>query len=304
MQIRRRGFPAQYRTFATKAEAVAWAYEAERGALAGRLPSKATLGDAFRKYALEVSPKKRGARWEGVRLIALGRATMAAKAISRITEADIAAWRDARLLAVSGASVRREMNLIQSVLETARKEWRWIDRNPIADVAKPASPPARRRGVPQEAIDAICAELTGPVGREVARVFRLAVETGMRAGEILSLDWSRVDLARRVASLPMTKNGEAREVPLSPAAIAILGTAGRGRVFAISSASLDRLFRKARDRTPWRDVHFHDSRSEAITRLAKKLDVLDLARVTGHRDIRSLMFYYRATASELAKKLE
>lgn len=304
MQIRRRGFPAQYRTFPTKAEAVAWGYEAERGALAGRMPTKATLGDAFRKYAKEVSPKKRGARWEEVRLAALGRATMAAKALSRLTEADIAGWRDARLLAVSGASVRREMNLIQSVLEIARKEWRWIDRNPIADVRKPASPPARRRGVPAEAMEAICANLTGPIGREVARAFRLSLETGMRAGEILSLDWSRVDLDQRTASLARSKNGEAREVPLSAAALAILGTAGRGRVFSVSSASLDRLFRKARDKTPFRDVHFHDARSEAITRMAKKLDVLELARVIGHRDIRSLMFYYRATASELAAKLD
>lgn len=126
----------------------------------------------------------------------------------------------------------------------------------------------------------------------------------MRASEILSLDWTQVDLARRVASLTTTKNGDEREVPLSSAAIAILGTAGRGAVFPISSASLDRLFRKARDRTEFKDVHFHDARSEAITRLSKKLDVLELARVVGHRDIRSLMIYYRADAEELAKKLD
>lgn len=188
--------------------------------------------------------------------------------------------------------------------ETARREWRWIDRNPAKDVRKPPDSPPRRRGVPQQAIDAILDQLTGPVGVEVARAFRFALETAMRASEILSLDWSRVDLARRVAFLPTTKNGAAREVPLSSAAIAILGTAGRGAVFPISSASLDRLFRKARDRTEFKDVHFHDARSEAITRLSKKLDVLELARVVGHRDIRSLMIYYRADAEELAKKLD
>jgi len=303
VQVRLTGFPARSRTFATKGEAAAWGHEAERAAIAGHQPGRGTLGDAFAKYALEVSPKKRGARWEIVRLAMLGRAPMAAKALSRVTEADIARWRDARLQDVSGASVRREMNLIQSVLETARKEWRLIDRNPMADVRKPASPPARRRGVTQAEVDAICAHLTGPVGQDVARAFRLAIETGMRAGELLSLDWSRVDLDQRVASLPRTKNGDPREVPLSSAALAILGSAGRGRVFGISSASLDRLFRKARDKTPFRDVHFHDSRSEAISRLAKKLDVLELARVVGHRDPRSLMAYYRASASELAKKL-
>ena len=50
-------------------------------------------------------------------------------------------------------------------------------------------------------------------------------------------------------------------------------------------------------------MHFHDTRHEAITRLAKRLDVLELARVVGHRDPRSLTIYYNETAEQLAKKL-
>lgn len=275
----------------------------ERELLDGALPTNKTLRDAFQAYAKAVSPSKDGARWEKVRLKMLEGSTMADKPISRLSEADIAEWRDERLQAVSGPSVRREMNLIQSVLEIARKEWRWIVRNPIHDVKKPASRPARRKGVPAGAVDAICAHLTGPAGVQVAAAFRLAIETGMRAGELLSLEWGRIDLDQRVASLPKTKNGDARDVPLSSAAVAILEGLPGSRPFAISSASLDRLFRKARDKTEWAGVHFHDSRSEAIIRLSKKLDVLELARVVGHRDIRSLMFYYRASAADLARKL-
>jgi integrase len=51
------------------------------------------------------------------------------------------------------------------------------------------------------------------------------------------------------------------------------------------------------------DLHFHDSRAEAIFRLSKRLDVLELARMVGHRDPRSLMLYYATTADELADKL-
>ena len=67
--------------------------------------------------------------------------------------------------------------------------------------------------------------------------------------------------------------------------------------------SLDALFRKARDRAMIEGLTFHDSRHEAITRLAGRLDVLELARMVGHRDLRMLMVYYNKTAAELADKL-
>ena len=52
------------------------------------------------------------------------------------------------------------------------------------------------------------------------------------------------------------------------------------------------------------DLTFHDSRHEACTRLARKIDVLDLARMIGHRDLRSLMTYYNPSASEIADRLD
>lgn len=68
-------------------------------------------------------------------------------------------------------------------------------------------------------------------------------------------------------------------------------------------AARDALFRKARDRTEIADLRWHDLRHEATTRLARKLDAMDLSRVTGHRDLRSLMTYYNPTASEIAERL-
>lgn len=74
-------------------------------------------------------------------------------------------------------------------------------------------------------------------------------------------------------------------------------------MFQIDSATRDALWRKVRDTTSHRDVHFHDSRAEAIWRLSKKLDVMQLARVIGHRDLKSLMIYYAESASSMAKQL-
>jgi len=75
-------------------------------------------------------------------------------------------------------------------------------------------------------------------------------------------------------------------------------------VFTVNLANADALFRRVRDRLGIENLHFHDTRHEATTRLARKLDVLDLARMTGHRDPRSLMVYYNATASEVAGRLD
>jgi integrase len=305
--IRRLGFPAMSRCFPLKSQALEWAVQTERDLLSGRLnPHKHTVADALTRYEREVSPKKRGARWETLRLRAFARDTIAAKPLSRLTEDDIARWRERRLQAVSGATVRREMNLWQSLFEVARKEWKWIERNPVDDVKKPPSPKSRRRGVTNDEIDALRPHFAGPVMREVFEAFRLGVETAMRAGEMISLDRGQIDLRTRVAHLLKTKNGDERDVPLSPEAVRIIERLladGRKTLFHVSNRSRDVLFRKGRDAAGIEGLNFHDSRSEGISRLSKKMDVLELARVVGHRDPKSLMFYYRADAAAIARRL-
>lgn len=312
VQIRRLGHPPISRTFSpplTKAQAWSWAERTEREILSGTFqPAKHTLGDAFDKYAAEVSPKKRGGKWERYRLLAdpIRKAAMASRPIGAITAADLSSWRDGRLRSVSGATVRREMNLLESVLEMARKEWKWIQANPIKDVGKPPNPRSRRRRVPDADTKAVTERLTGPSGREVAAGFRLGIETGMRAGEMWTLERPQIDLKAGVARLLKTKNGDQRDVALSPAAIEIMRgllADKRDSLMLTTTAVRDTLFRKARDAAGVVDLHFHDSRTEAIFRLSKVFDVLELARQIGHRDIKSLMYYYQADAADLAKKL-
>jgi integrase len=127
----------------------------------------------------------------------------------------------------------------------------------------------------------------------------------MRAGEICGL--RAQDITGRVAHLEKTKNGHARNVPLSSRALEILAQLPKGEatLFNVPSASMDALFRKAKARAMIDDLHFHDSRREALSRMAKKVDVLTLAKISGHRDLRILSnVYYQTDMGEVAGLLD
>lgn len=308
-------------TFATKAEAVAWATQREAEILAGvgspKGASNYTLKEALEKYKDEVSPTKVGQRWEEIRIAKLiNDLEFVGERMSDVGAEQVAAWRDLRLKSVATSTVRREMTLLSSVFEQARREWRWITSNPVREVKRPKNRPPRDRRISlkeeQLLLDGLgYVEGAAPVSKsqEVAYAFLIALETAMRQGEILGLVKPHVHIAGRYAELTKTKNGDARKVPLSTRAMQLLqvlvDAAGERReLFTVTSRSADALFRKIRDRVKVQGLTFHDTRHEATTRLARKLDVLDLARMTGHRDPRSLMIYYNATATEVASRLD
>lgn len=307
-------------TWPTKAQAVAWATQREAEILAekgARRTSDFTVMEALKKYKAEVSPKKAGQRWEEIRIDRfIAQIPFVGEKVDDIEADHISAWRDERLKEVSDPSVRREMTLLSSVFEWARREWRWISVNPVKQVQRPSNNRPRDRRISDAEIALIVDGLGYVEGQppvtqmqEVAYAFLIALETAMRQGEILGLTKLATRLPERYARLAMTKNGDARDVPLSRRAVELLqimvdAAAGRDKLFTVSSASADALFRKVRDRLEIEGLRFHDTRHEATTRLARKLDVLDLARMTGHRDPRSLMVYYNATASEVASRLD
>ena len=286
---------------------VAQQAQAREAELSGKsLPSK-TLSEAFAKYADTISPEHRGERWELLRLKALARFDMASKQVAKIGAEDIIAWRDARLKSVSKATVLREMNLLRSVFEACRKEWRWIRENPMKDVTRPRQPPSRKRRVSQDEIDALVSlsglkDVPQTQTQMAVMAFLFAIETAMRSGEILGLTWA--DVHPRHVVLPKTKNGDSREVPLSPKARMLLAALrGFEKPFDIANGTRDALFRKLVKQAGIPNLVFHDSRAQAIYQLSKKLGIMDLARVIGHRDLKSLMIYYNESADALADRL-
>jgi len=240
------------------------------------------------------------------------------ESVADIGADQIARWRDTRLKKVKTSTVRREMNLLSSVFEIARTEWKWCKGNPVREIKRPPNLPSRDRRISPEE-ERLLLEALGYVEgqpprlqkHEVAYAFLIALETAMRCGEILKLTRDRVHLKERYIRLLKSKNGTRRQVALSTRAVQLIGILEqiarqkkRDKLFAVSSTNADTLFRRARDPLPIVDLCFHDTRHEAITRLARKLEILDLARTIGHKDLRSLMIYYNPTASEIASRLD
>ena len=131
--------------------------------------------------------------------------------------------------------------------------------------------------------------------QQVGFAFLMSLHTAMRAGEVL-----RYELRGTVAHLALTKNGDPRDVPLSARALRLHALCPQ---YTVSSASLDALFRKARKAAGLDGFVFHDARASALTRMSKHVDVLTLARISGHRNISQLMTYYRETAAEIGAGL-
>ena len=297
------------KVFATRGAARDWAAHEEHQILnAETIRTQTPLSDTLRKYAAEVSPAKKGERWEVIRLEKLCRDDLAKIRLCDLTANDIAKWRDRRLREVGPGSVRREMVLLSAVFTVARKEWGLLSVSPMEDVKKPASPEPRDRLATTAEMERLALSAGSDLTNATARAFHaflFAIETGMRAGEIIGLIWARVDLDKRVARLQTTKNGTARDVPLSTEAVRLLQALPRtDPVFNLSSASLDALWRKLRDRAGVDGLVFHDSRHLAITRLARKLDVLSLAKMIGHRNLSQLQVYFNESAADIAKRLD
>ena len=134
--------------FRTKREASAWgsARESEiRAELNKTEAERYTLRDAFNKYALEVSPKKKGYQKELIRLKAFCTIFPVDSLMCEVTTTLLAKWRDNRLSVVKPGSVLRDFNLLSDVFNFARREWGWIKENPLSDVRRPPQPPHRTR---------------------------------------------------------------------------------------------------------------------------------------------------------------
>lgn len=315
------------KSFVTKGDAQKWArqqqVDMERGVFHKTAALQAiTFGDLLERYIVTVLPGKRGYQQELYILRAWQLRALARERLQGITPQHIATARDTRLKEVSAGSVRRELDALSSVFSYACREWSLCDSNPVCAIRKPPhGRPRDRRLLPDE-MERIILASQAP---DFAAIVRLAYETAMRRGEILSLRWENIDLDRQVAYLPITKNGEARSVPLSRAACTLLLSLPHrsdGLVFHKNPTSLSGAFQRALQRARGQyveeckqvgrnadskflvGVRFHDLRHEATTRFVEMgLSLLEVSAITGHKTLAMLKRYSHPSAELLAMKL-
>jgi integrase/predicted RNase H-like HicB family nuclease len=276
-----------------------------------------TLAKAFGIYKSQVSVLKKGYEQEKYRIEQICRSFLGKKIVRQITTVDIASYRDQRLLEVnprtqrqlSTSTVRLEMSLLSNFFDIARIEWGLCDTNPVSNVRKPKPPPGRDRRLTAREERLILRYCHAHPNQELYSIFVLAIETAMRQGEILKLRWEHINLKYRVAHLPETKNGSKRDVPLSNKARDVLirlGVKSAGPVFGYTQNGLKSTWRFMTIKLGIENLHFHDIRHEATSRLFElgTLDMMEIASITGHKSLSMLRRYTHLKATRLVKKLE
>lgn len=293
-------------SFPTKAAAQAWATQIEAEILAQKRGQivRRSLRQALERYRDENSPQKKGAKFETDRLNAMLSYGLdfTDKWLEDVSAADFGRWRDQRLQGVKASSVNRDINLLCAVF-TAAIEWGWLTKSPLKGFKRPANPPARTRVISWREIRAMLRALgwkrqpPETLQQQVGYAFLMSLHTAMRAGEVRK--YKLIGTVGRLEAKD-TKTGVGRDVPFSTRALRLHALCPE---YTVSAASLDALFRKARNAAGLEGFTFHDSRATALTRLSKKVEAVTLARISGHKNLSQLLVYYRTTAADIGAGL-
>jgi integrase len=313
VQVRRDGFPPLTKSFSTRADGAEWARDKERQIDRAELPTTIrdfkgmTVADLLRRYEQEVTPRKRGAKFEQSRLRQLLSHSIASTSLHNLSGASVSYYRDDRLKVVKPASVRRELTVLRHVFEVARTEWGMpIRANPVHQIKLPNDSKPRERRL-EEGDDALLADAINSNSAWYLRpLIALAIETGMRRGELLSIRWKDVDQTARTIRILKTKNGHPRTIPLTPKAVEILSSLDRKdeRVFPVTPNAVRLAWERLRRRAGLEDLRLHDLRHEAVSRFFEYgLTVPEVALISGHRDPRMLSRYTHLRPEKVAEKL-
>jgi integrase len=315
VQVRRRGFDPVSKTFQTRQDASGWAREIEGEMdrsvyIPRRAAESITVKTLTDRYLQEVAPQKRSHRAMRYDLLALGR-HFRHRTLATLTATDVASFRDGRLASgCAGATVRKQLNVLARVIDTAGREWGiHAPTNPARIVSRPSAAPGRSRRISSDEERALLDACRASRATNLDAIVILAVETAMRLGELLGLRWTDVNLERRTAHLGTTKNGEARSVPLSNRAVEVLMTLqpeSAGKVFPNwkDTLSFEHAWHRAVLRSGLEDLRFHDLRHEATTRLFERgLNPMQVAAITGHKTLQMLKRYTHLRAEDLVPLL-
>ncbi len=335
--IRKTGWPISVKTFRTKRDAQDWARRIEdemvRGVYIHRAPAeRLTLKAALARYLAEVTPSKSPSTQVTDRRRASTLATrLGSFSLAAITPTVVSEYRDQRLMTqsrygrnIGTTHVRLELALLSHVYTIAIQEWGLgLLQNPVALVRKPKPAAGRDRRLSKQEEGRLLEECQRYSNPMLYWIVVLAIETGMRKGEMVTLTRSHIDLQKRMIYLQQTKNGSARSVPLSKTAVQVLEAAINHPVRPIDTDLVfwgdarDKVsgkrkpydfigaWNQVREKVRLQDFRFHDLRHEAVSRLVEAgLSDQEVSTISGHKSMQMLKRYTHLRAEDLVAKLD
>jgi len=315
--IRRRGYPAQVKTFDTKAEAEAWASiiesEIARGVFASRSDAEGTtLAEALTRYLLEITPTKKPSTVarEKNRAKVLIATPLARRTLASIKGSDISTFvRDLQTDGLGANAIRLDLALISHVFTIAGSAWGMESlANPVKRIRgqRPKLPGGRTRRLVDDE-QARLRVAAGTQDNDIGPLITWAIETAMRRSEIAAMRWEHLDRKDRVLLIPETKNGTPRQVPLSVAALAVLDALPRridGTVWGVRPDFISQAFERVCKASGIEGLTFHDLRHEATSRLFEKgMNPMQVAAITGHKTLQMLKRYTHLKAKDLVEMM-
>jgi integrase len=331
VQIRRQGYKPVTKTFPGEKEAQEFARQVESDMDKGVYQEKSasastTIETLAKKYIKDISPSKKN-NVEDTRLMNVVIDKFGKYYLSNLKPLMVKMWLDElKNKGLSGSTINHHLSTLSSLIDTAIKEWSYsLPDNPCKHVKRMPSGKARDRRLLEGEEKLILDECALSRNVWLSPTVKLSILTGMRQGEIFSLEWNHVDLENQVAHLFDTKNGEDRIVPLSTKAVSVFNeTPGlrEGKVFKCSQHGVASSLRNALERAKGKylekckslavepqkgfldNLRLHDLRHEATSRFFEKdLNVMEVASITGHKTLSMLKRYTHLKATNLAKKL-
>ena len=235
--------------------------------------------------------------------------------VTDLTSKEVAKYRDMRQKQVSPDTLKRELTIFSQALTTASKDWGIaLPQNPVKMISLPKADKSRTRRLETGEKERLL-QSSNP---ELHRIITVALETGMRRGEILNFKKSHIIFPKSVLFIPSAKTDQPRTIPLSSQAITALRGQMRAservsggviclyetHLFTYTPRGLSGAFLRLCRRLNIDNLHFHDLRHEATSRLFEKgLNPVEVATITGHKDTKMLMRYTHLRAEDLVGRL-
>jgi len=326
VRIHRKDNKSISRSFKTELEALQWLKKTEAQLELGlyedevknHISLKVGFGEAVEKYIPTYSVHKGNHKTEaGILRILASR--WEGRSLNAISKQDIVLLKEELLAKGRAAStVNHYLNALSQLYQIAINEWGLKLNNPISGIKRMPEPQGRMKRLSKEAeVTLLCYCIRLKLSY-LADMIIVALETGMRCGEILSMRWVDVDFINRRVLLRHTKNGDSRQVPLTSRAKEVFEKLTSQNtsdlVFPHCRWAIRRHFiRVVKEsakthkgaQNPFTDLRFHDLRHEALSRLSDKgLNVIELAHISGHKTLAMLRRYTHPCHKTLLSKLD